>query len=228
MVLFICEGVYCMTVFKQGEKNVHLAQNIKDLRQKEPKIKLHTLEADHVNTDKFEWDIKKHELIQLLADGLPKTIAAQTVGVTVDYVRGCFRHKEFVDMLNKTIMETGLSLKEDRLARLKRMADHMENIFYAKAEQVIMNPRDEQITFISKEFRELLKQISIEKQEYVEVQRQEVSGSIEVTANIRAVDNYVKSLPDIEREQLLLEFKNVADEVVTTAFINEEEDLKNE
>ena len=180
--------------------------------------------SDNVEPEPWQWNEERYEIAHLLADGNSKASVAGAMGVSVRTIQYLCSYPEFVSYVNKTIMETGLALKEDRLARMKRMADQMEQIFYRKAEQVFANPRDEQITFLSAEFRNLLKQIAVEKEEYIESTRVAVEGGMELTTDFHKVDEYVKSLADEEREKLLTEFKSIADEIVNTRNIKKQMD----
>lgn len=179
-------------------------------------------QIDNIEQKAWQWTEERYEAAHLLADGHSKTFVAQALGVEPRAIQSLCSHEEFVKYINKTIMETGLAMKEDRLARMKRMADTMENIFYRKAEQVVANPRDEQITFLSAEFRNLLKQIAVEKEEYIETTRMAVEGGLKITTDFHKVDEYVKSLADEERTKLLNDFKNIADEIVTTQNIKKQ------
>lgn len=166
----------------------------------------------------WKWDEKKYRVAELLADGYTKSDIARIEGLGLSTVKDYCRVPEFVDYANELIFESGMAVKGERIAKLKRMAGRVEDVFYTKAEALLADPTDERLKDLSSEFRELLKQIATEKEEYAEVQKtqHEVTGSLDITnqAVVARVEEFLQSVPDDERGALKKEFEHVADQAI--------------
>lgn len=167
---------------------------------------------------RWRWDDKKYKAAEYLAQGYSQRNVCEVVGIGTSTIHRWLKIPEFCEYIDKLIYETGVAAKRVRISKLKRMADQMEEVFYEKAEQLLIDPTEEKLKDISAEFRELLKQIAMEKEEWVELNRVEhnIKGDINMNtkATIEKVEKHLHALEDDEREALKKEFETVADEVI--------------
>lgn len=162
----------------------------------------------------FEWDEKKLEVANMIAEGYPNSTIAEKTGINAQNITKWKKHPDFCKCVDDIVLETGIALKNMRIGTLKRLARDMEEAFYIKLADLRRDPSYERLKDISGELRELLKQIATEKEEFVEVQKNIVSGEINVMAS--KVENFVTEFEnEKEREMLKNEFEKVADRVVT-------------
>jgi predicted transcriptional regulator len=163
------------------------------------------------------WDAKKELAVELLAKGYSYEKTGNAIGVTRRVVESWFRIPEFAQAVDHEIMEIGMANKQARIATMKSMADRLLEIFELKVEDLMVSANarsDERVKEISSEIRDLLKQIAQEKEEYVEISRQEHVGEVAVAADVSNIETYLQGLKDDARVALEKEFANVADAVV--------------
>lgn len=167
---------------------------------------------------RWQWDDKKYQLAEYIAQGYTYKHAGELVGISSATVTRWLKIPEFCAYIDNLIYETGVALKGVRISKMKRMADQMEAVFYRKASELMSDPSEEKLKDISFEFRELLKQIAVEKEEWVELNRTEhnIKGDLNLNtkASIEKVEKYIHSLEDTDREALKKEFEAIADEVI--------------
>lgn len=162
------------------------------------------------------WDETKEQAVELLAKGFSYKKTATALGVSANALRDWFRIPEFAQAVDKEIMDTGMAAKNNRVAIMKSMADSLLGIFELKIEELIRSTQSERIKDISSEIRDLLKQIAQEKQEYVEISRQEHIGEVNITTSIGDIEAYLTGLKSDKRQALEQEFAQVADAVVAS------------
>ena len=166
----------------------------------------------------WKWDDRKYRVAELLADGYSKSDIARMEKMSLNAIKDWCRVPEFIDYANELIFETGMALKSERISKMKRMASEIERVFYVKAEALLADPSDERMKDISSEFRELLKQIATEKEEYVELQKthHEISGTLDVSnqAVVEKVEKFLNSVSDDEKDAMKKEFAKVADQAI--------------
>ncbi len=162
----------------------------------------------------FVWDDKKVEAANMTAEGYPSFKIAEKIGAALKTVNNWQKHPDFCKYVDEMVLETGVALKNMRIGTLKRLAREMEEAFYVKLADLRRDPSYERLKDISGELRELLKQIATEKEEFVEVSKNIVTGEINIMAS--KVEKFVLEIGDEkEREILKNEFEKVADRVVT-------------
>lgn len=167
---------------------------------------------------RWQWDERKYKVAEYLAQGYSQRMAGELAGCGKTTVQNWLRIPEFCSYIDNLIYETGIATKRMRIGKLKRMAERMEEVFYAKAEQLMLDPTEERLKDVSQEFREILKQIAIEKEEWIELNRTEhdVKGSIDINAkaSIENVEKYLLEIGEDERETLRKEFEAIADKYI--------------
>ena len=174
----------------------------------------------------LKWDDKKVDALFYLSEGYKVSEVAAAIDVNPATVNKWMQYKEFKERLEKNLVETGLAVKSERISRLKRMADKVEKVFYSKVEQLLMNPTDEKLRDLSQEFRELLKQIAIEKEELVQITKHQYEGQVDINVNhqIDNIEQRIKQLDDSSK--IRQEFEEMAEDIITT-LVNEHPRFKN-
>lgn len=174
--------------------------------------------GDNYCRTEWVWTEPKYRAAELLAKGYSQRYIADELGVHRNTIYNWQKVPEFCEYVDSIVLETGLALKKTRIAKLKRMAGSLETVFDKKVEELLKNCTWERLKDISAEYREMLKQIATEKEEYIEVTKHEHAGSIDVnhSGSIEKVEKHLLELDDSGREALEKEFAKVADTVIAS------------
>ncbi len=166
-----------------------------------------------INESVFTWDEKKLKAAEMFAEGYRAKAISDKVETSKESILNWYAHPEFKTYVDEIILETGMAIKNMRIGMLKRLASDMERAFYIKLEDLERDPSYERLKDLSSELREILKQIGQEKEEFMEVQKNIVSGELNVIAS--RVENYINDVEDDnERVTIQQDFEKIADKIV--------------
>lgn len=162
------------------------------------------------NDAAFVWTKKRLLAAELLAEGVSKLQVAEKIGVSRATLYNWLELPVFTDYIDTIIFDQGVANKKIRVAKMKSMLDKMEQVIEEKIKSLLRDPTPEFLKGIVNEYRELLKQIAIEKQEWVELSESKVNADMRITeVNIHEIRRKMDENPRLEQE-----FKEVADQII--------------